>query len=108
MMRTAGDYQRHLMRFGVPRESAILMVPPDGWLDACGSLVGQPGRQAAFDLLVGEGCDPGETSLVLTVVAREIEHDEPERAQQYLRSWLPAGGSETLLMRTLATLVAPQ
>lgn len=41
---------------------------------------------------------------MLTVVCREIEHDNPERAQHYLRSWLPARGSETLLLRTLATL----
>lgn len=85
----------------------MALVPPANWWEACGSLIGSAGRQAAFKLLVSQGCDPGETSLVLTVVAREIEHDQPERAQQYLRHWLPACGSEILLLRALATLCCP-
>lgn len=75
-----------------------------GWFDSLGKPVSQTRRQAAYQLLVGEGFDPGETAMVLTVVAREIEHDEPARAQKYLRSWMPPYHNETLLMRTLATL----
>lgn len=107
MTESLGQHQRKLVALGKTRDEAIELLPPEGWLDACGSLVGTKGREAALTLLADNGCDRGEASLVLTVVAREIEHDNPDAAQRYLRSFLPAAGSETLLLRTLATLVAP-
>lgn len=76
----------------------------DGWFMSLGNPVSPARRRAALELLTAEGLDPTEAALVLTVVAREIEHDKPAQAQQYLRSWLPRRGSETLLLRTLATL----
>lgn len=73
-----------------------------GWFDTLGRPVSQERKQAALDLLGREGYDSGEASMVLSVVCREIEHDEPARAQKYLRSWI--GNNETMVMRTLASL----
>lgn len=61
-------------------------MPYGNWFDALGNPVSQEGRAAACEWLVGEGLDPMEVDMVVAVVAREIEHDEPDRAQRYMRS----------------------
>lgn len=78
----------------------------DNSFDALGKPVPAAGRKAAYDLLVEEGCDPGEAMVVVPLVAREVEHDNPDRAQSILRGWLPAHGSEVFLFRVLATLLS--
>lgn len=80
------------------------MKATDGWFDALGKPVGEQRRREARDLLVSFGRDPEETALVITVIAREIEHDEPARAFRYARTFI--GSDETLVIRTLATLAA--
>lgn len=82
-------------------EPAVL---PETWFDALGHPVHQAGRQAAWELLVSQGLDADEASVIIPLIAREVEHDNPERAQKILRNWLPAHGSEILLMRTFAVL----
>lgn len=78
----------------------------EGWWDALGHDVPVPRMVAAIDLLVDNGQNRGEAEIVIQLVAREIRHDNPDRAQRTLRSWLPAYGSETLLLMVLATLAA--
>lgn len=77
------------------------------WFDALGKPVSEHGRRAALDLLVAEGYDAGEAAMVLTVVAREIEHDQPAQAMRYMESFV-GRRHRTMLIRTLATLTAPQ
>lgn len=79
----------------------------DTWFEALGRPVSDAGRQAALDLLLFGTDQPwAHCEMVLDVVCREIAHDEPDRAQRYLRSFLPAAGSETFLFRILAALCA--
>lgn len=78
----------------------------ESWFDALGKPVHDSQARVALDLLVGEGYDKTETSMVLAVVAREIEHDNPQACFRYLRSHL-GEENETLVLRTLATLAAP-
>lgn len=78
------------------------MTTAHDWFEALGKPVHPSQRQAALDLLTDEGYNPGEAELVLAVVAREIEHDNPEAAIKYMRSFV--GHSETLVIRALATL----
>lgn len=77
----------------------------DDWLNALGHPVPPEGLRAALDLLVGEGYDVTQASMVLTVVAREVEHDEPVRAQQYLRSFV-GDRNLTLMYRVFAVMLA--
>jgi hypothetical protein len=81
-------------------------APKESWWDALGKPVPEEARCAAYDLLVANGCNPGEAALVVPVVCREIEHDEPDAAQKVLRHWLPAHHSETLVLQTIATICA--
>lgn len=81
-------------------------APADNWFEALGKPVHPSQCQAALDMLVGEGYDACETTLVLSVVVREITHDNPKACYAYLRSHL-GKRNETLVIRTLATLAAP-
>lgn len=84
------------------------MSAPTDWFDALGRDVPLAHQQRTHKLLVDEGFDPTVSGMIVVAVAREIRHDEPDRAQRILRNWLPQRGSEVLLFRILATLVAPR
>lgn len=73
-----------------------------GWFNSLGKPVPSDRLEATYELLVEMGYDPMETGMVLGVVAREMAHDNPERAQRYMRSLV--GSDETLVMRALATM----
>lgn len=77
-----------------------------GWFDALGHPVPERRRAAALDLLVRNGFDAKEATVVLGVVCREIEHDEPARAKRYLDTFL-VRKNQTLVYMTLATLTSP-
>lgn len=87
------------------------MSTATSWWDALGKPVAAENVRAAADLLVDNGMGADYVALLLPLVVREIEHDEPERAQKVLRSTvhelLGAYGNETLVLMTLATLTAP-
>jgi hypothetical protein len=85
----------------------------DSWFDALGHPICSWQRLAAVQLLETEGYDRAQACVVVAVIAREMEHDEPERACRYARSFVydehPDGPcrSETLVLRVLAALAAP-
>jgi hypothetical protein len=76
--------------------------PRGNWFDSLGQPVPAERLEATLELLVEHGYDRGEAVMVLGVVAREIAHDEPDRAQRYMRSFV--GRDETLVIRALATM----
>lgn len=76
----------------------------DDWFDALGKPVSPDGIALATALLVDHGYDEKQAGMVLWVVAREVTHDQPDRAQKYLRSFV--GSNETLVLRCLATMLA--
>lgn len=86
----------------------------EGWFDAFGHPVSQWQRLEAVNLLVDNGYDRAQACLVVAVIAREVEHDEPQRAHAYARRFVyedhPDGkrhSDETLVIRLLATIAAP-
>lgn len=78
------------------------MSAQGGWFASLGHPVPPHRLKAALGLLRHAGRNVGEGAMVLQVVCREMEHDEPERAQRYLRSWI--GSDETLVLRVLSLL----
>lgn len=76
------------------------------WFDALGHEVSQHSCAACCDLLVNEGYDVTEVLVTLSVVVREIRHDNPAAAVRYMES-LVGRSNQTLVIRTLATLAAP-
>lgn len=85
------------------------MVPTD-WHSALGHPVNEEGRVAAAALLAEHGFHVGNARLLIDVVAREVERDEPERAIKYLRSFVGEhapeglGHDETLVLWVCAVL----
>jgi hypothetical protein len=87
------------------------------WFSSLGHPVSEEGRRAATSLLVEwYGAHAGNARLVIDVVAREIEHDNPERALACLRSFvaeIPALKSpgrkwnENVVIQTCAYLCCP-
>lgn len=77
----------------------------DDWLNALGKPVTDEGKQAALDLLVGHGYNLSAAAMVLSVVAREVEHDQPERAQRYMRSFV-GDRNLTLMYQVFAVMLA--
>lgn len=76
----------------------------DNWFDALGLPVNTSQRVACVDFLAAEGYNAGEAALTVSVVAREVEHDQPDRAIRYMRSFV--GRHETVVLRALAVLCA--
>ena len=76
----------------------------DNWFAALGNEISDTAFQATLAYLTDEGYNTGEAALVLNIVAREIRHDNPDRAFAYMRSFV--GRFETVTYRALATLCA--
>lgn len=80
------------------------------WFDALGKPVSQTNRQAGVDFLLRQHIPMSYIELVLPLVVRAIERDEPAQASGPLRELfkeLWGHESETLVMMTLAYLTAP-
>jgi hypothetical protein len=73
------------------------------WWNALGKPVPQENILYALDFLTDLGYDPAATQMVLAVVCREIEHDNPKLALRYLRSHL-GRQNETLVLTCCAKL----
>lgn len=79
----------------------------NGWWDALGRPVDTPARDAAYQLLVREGYDQEKSAWLISFVARDMEHDNPDLAFRQVRTFL-GPRNETLVVRVLATLVGHQ
>jgi len=76
----------------------------DNWFDALGKPVIYEGRMRALRLLETHGYDRAEAAMVIDVVAREVHHDQPERAQRYLRTFLD--DNLTMVYQVFAVMLA--
>ncbi len=83
------------------------------WWDALGKPVPQENLEATLALLIENEYPRWQSEIVLNIVASEIRNDNPDRAQRVMRSFVSdkdigGRGNETLVLRALATMTAPQ
>jgi len=73
-----------------------------GWFESLGKPVSPERKLLAVILLASLGYDAAESEITVMMVAREMEHDNPERCYRFMRSL--CGDDEILVIRVLATL----